>query len=174
MNTLKSLIRAASVCLLVVVSVPAIADEVIPEEWYGIWELETASYDCDTNALIFSSTDLDTICEGSVFEDPDPGSVTVDCTTSVDGTTYIAHCEGSEEVFPGCIVNFVFDTTGTRNGDSFTSVTTFSTTATGCIDFPDSCQRTETTGTRISGPPNPCGSTPVVHQAWATVKASYR
>jgi len=174
-HTLRSLIMTAVTCSLVVVASPAIADVEIPEEWIGVWELDVAAYDCETNALLFSSTNLDTICPGSVFEDPNPSSITVECTSSADATTYMVHCEGSTEVLPGCAANFIYDATGTRDDNSYTSTATTIISYTGdCPLIPDSCQRTEITGTRISGQMDPCDSTPVESRSWATVKSYFR
>ena len=175
MRTLRLMIIFASVSLLAVAAVPANADVVIPEEWFGVWELQVASYDCDTNELLFSSTQLDTICPGEVFEDPDPGDVDVTCTSSANATSYTIHCDGSGEALPGCTINIVFDTNGTRTNDGYTAISTVTFTYVGnCLGIPDSCTRTEVTGTRISGPTEPCESTPVENTTWAAVKAYYR
>lgn len=175
-HTFRMMFKATAVCLLVLAAAPAIADQEIPEEWVGIWEMDIAIYDCDTNALIFSTTSLDTICPGSAFEDPDPGDITIECTSSADANTYTNHCEGSEVVIPGCTATFVFDLTGTRNGDSYTQVGTTMVTYAGaaCGLFPDSCQRMEVSGTRSNNDPGPCESTPVEGRPWATVKSYYR
>jgi hypothetical protein len=163
------------IILLATAAVPALADVEIPEEWVGVWELEIAVYECETNTLLFSTTDLDTICPGSVFEDPDPEEMPLECTGSADADSYTTHCEGSLEVMPGCTMNFVYDVTGTRDGDTYTSVATTDITYSGdCPDVPDTCQRTEVTGTRIGGAPNPCDGTPVEGRSWGTVKSLYR
>ena len=175
MHTFRMMFKATAICLLVLAAVPAMADQEIPEEWIGIWEMDFAIYDCETNALLFSSTNLDTICPGSVFEDPDPGNITTECTSSADATTYTVHCEGSEEAAPGCTANFVYDLTGTRNGDSMTQLGTMTITYTGdCGPVEDACQRIEISGTRTNNDPGPCESTPVESRPWATVKSYYR
>lgn len=177
MNTLRLLITTTSVCLLAVAAIPTMADVVVPDEWFGVWQLDIASYDCDTNELLFSSTNLDTLCAESVFEDPDPGSVQATCTNSANATSYTIHCEGSEPVpgFPACTANFVYDATGTRSGDGYTAISTSTITYEGeCFGIPNSCSRTEVTGTRIAGPDGPCESTPTESQTWSTVKAYYR
>ena len=175
MHTLRSLFMATIVFMIVVASVPVLADEEVPEEWFGVWEIEIEIFECESNEMIWFSAFRDTTCPGAVFEDPDPGETTVECTSSVDGNSYEIHCEGSEEAIPGCMMNYVYDTTTTRNGDSFTSVGTTSITYTGeCPFFEDSCNRTEITGTRISNEAEDCESLPVEGQPWATVKALYR
>jgi hypothetical protein len=167
--------KVTAIGLLVLVAVPAMADTEIPEEWIGIWELDIEVYDCETNGLLFSSTTLDTICPGSVFEDPDPGEVTIECTGSADANSYTTNCEGSEEVTPGCTMNFVYEISGTRNSNSYTSTGTTTITYTGdCPLIPDSCQRVEITGTRTSTDPGPCEATPVESRLWSTVKSYYR
>ena len=40
--------------------------------------------------------------------------------------------------------------------------------------IPDTCQRTEVTGTRIESPTDPCLATPVESVSWGTVKTLYR
>jgi len=174
-NTLRTILMTVAVGLLFAVAVPAIADTEIPEEWIGVWQLDIAIYDCDTNIRLYSSAPLDTICPGSVFEDPDGGDFTIECTASAGATTYTTHCEGSSEVEPGCIANFMYDVTGTRDGDSYSSTAITTIAYTGdCPLIPDSCQRIEISGIRISSDLGPCDSTPVESRPWATVKAFYR
>jgi hypothetical protein len=160
--------------VLAVAALPVSAQTEIPESWTGIWNVTTEVYECETSTLLFSSTEPDTICPGDVFEDPDGGDVTIECTSSVDDTEYTIQCTGSEEIMPGCTMIFTYDGTTTREGDSFTSVATIDITYEGCTGFPDNCQRIESTGTRIAGPPNPCNGTPVEGYSWGTVKALYR
>lgn len=175
MITLKTLFVTAILFALVASVAPASAQVEIPEEWLGIWELDLAVYDCATEDLIFSTTSLDTICPGSVWEEPDPEDVTIECTGSADATSYTQHCEGSEEIVPGCLANFVSDGSGTRNGETYTSVTTTTISFTGdCPLIPDSCQRIEITGTRIGAAPVPCGQTPVESWTWDSVRSLYR
>lgn len=175
MTKLRMTILIAVACLTMIAAVPAMADTEIPEEWLGIWEVYTEIYDCETEELEFTSTHLDTICPGSVFEDPDPDSGTIECTSSADSDSYTIHCEGSEEVVPGCTANFIYDATSTRTGDSYASVGTTTITYTGdCPLIPDFCQRTEITGTRIAGVPNPCDGAPVEGYSWSSVKSIYR
>jgi len=40
MDSLRKSITALFTCLLVVVAIHVLADVEIPDEWYGIWELE--------------------------------------------------------------------------------------------------------------------------------------
>lgn len=175
MQTLRSLFTATTVFLTVILAVPALAQLEIPEGWYGIWETEIALYDCDTNALLFSTTGRDTTCPGSVIEEPEGGGDGVTCTYSGDANSMEMHCEGSEEVAPGCMANFEFDMTTTRTDDSYTStgITTISYSG-DCPFSEESCSRTEISGTRISSDLGPCDSLPVESRPWAAVKAIYR
>jgi hypothetical protein len=174
-TTLKSLFVTALLFVVAVSAVPAAAQVEIPEEWLGIWELDLASYDCETDDLLFATTSFDTICPGNVFEEPDPEDIPIECTGSADGSSYSLHCEGSEVIQPGCSANFVYDATGTRNGESYTSVAIVNISFTGdCPLIPDSCQRIEITGTRIGSAPEPCGQTPVESWTWNTVRSLYR
>ena len=97
---------------------------------------------CETDDLTFASTSIDTICPGSVFEDPDPGDISVECTSSADATTYSIHCEGSEEILDGCTINFVYDAAGIREGETYmVSGTTTISYVGDCPVVLDSCQR---------------------------------
>ncbi len=175
MHTLTSKLMATVFGLLVISATPALADVPIPDEWLGIWELEVNAYDCVTNQLIFSSTSLDTVCPGEVFVDPDPSEFTLECTGSADSDSYTLHCEGSQEVSPGCTVNFSYDANGTLDGNTQNSTSTTNISYTGdCPMIPDFCQRVEITGKRIAGTPNSCEGTPVESRLWSTVKSLYR
>lgn len=161
--------------MLMLAAAPSGAQTPIPAEWVGIWEIEMTTYDCTTNAFLFSATELDTLCPGSFFEDPDDGGeFSLVCSSSADGDSYESHCEGSS-VFGDCTAQYVFDITSTITGASYTATQTVTISYTGnCFGLTDSCERTETSGTRIGGPPNPCEGTPVDAQSWGMVKASYR
>jgi len=176
MSTLfQSTIYICIVAFAIMTPLIAHADVDIPAEWYGIWELELTSYDCDTEEILFTSTSLDTICVGDVFQDPDPSSFTVECTASIDANSYTISCEGESEIFPGCTAAFDYSGSATRNGDSYTSTTFTNITYAGdCGPIPDTCQRTEITGTRIASAPDPCDSTPVESTSWSAIKELYR
>lgn len=154
---------------------PARADTVIPVEWGGIWQLEDDTYDCATNEFLFHEARTDTLCPGAVLPGPAPGEVTFTCTTTADGDSYLVHCEASAELVPGCTVAFIYDTSATRTGDSYTATSTSSTTYTGeCFGMADTCERTETTGTRVAGPPATCEPAANESLTWGAVKSSYR
>lgn len=161
--------------LLVGGATAAHADTPIPEEWGGIWDIAFDIYDCDTNQLVFSAADRDTLCPGAVFEDPGDDEVTWECTSSADGDSYTSHCEGSTEMIPGCTATFTVDMTGTRTGDSYTATSIVATTYSGaCFDLEDTCQRTESAGTRVGGTPDSCQGTPNENLTWGTMKSTFR
>jgi hypothetical protein len=160
--------------LLCVASHPAAAQVEVPAEWVGIWEIQIELYDCDTDQLLFSTTSTDTICEGDAFEEPDDESGSVTCTGTADADSYTMHCEGSEVVMPGCTANYEYNAEGTRSGDSYQSTAIFTVAYAGDCGVPDSCQRTEIVGTRISSDPGPCEQTPVERRSWDTVRSLYR
>jgi hypothetical protein len=161
-------------CVLLLAAAPSGAQTPVPEEWVGIWDIEMTTYDCTTSAILFSTTELDTLCPGSVFEDPDDSEFELICTSSADEGSFESHCEGTS-AFGDCTAQFVFDIVATISGDAYSATQTVSITYTGdCFGIPDSCERTETTGTRIDGPPNPCQGTPVDAHSWGAVKAAYR
>lgn len=151
------------------------AQATIPVEWGGVWQSVDNTYDCDTNALLFNDAQQDTLCPGATLPGPAPGEMTLDCTTSADGDSYLVHCTSSLEVVPGCTVSFVYDTSATRTGDSYTAVSTSSTTYVGaCFGMADTCERTESTGTRIAGPVPACSGTADENRPWGAVKLIYR
>lgn len=161
-------------CLMAAAVVPAAAD-VIPEEWVGVWQLNISLYACGSNDPIFSNADLDTICSGMVFEDPDPDGIPLTCTWNANATSYTSHCEGSGEVEPGCTESIVDDTAATRTGETYTSVATTTITYTGACDgYDDYCLRTEITGTRINNGATACSGTPNENSSWGALKSSYR
>ncbi len=172
----KSLIAVAAMTLWAACGIsPARAGIIIPEEWGGIWESDADTYDCDTNTWFFNQSGPDTMCVGAVIEDPNPGDTPLECTSSADGDSYTSHCEGSFELEPGCMATVTFDMTGTRTGETMTSVSTMRTVYTGtCIEFGDTCFRTETTATRVAESPASCASTPNEQLAWGALKSSYR
>ena len=154
---------------------PARADTVIPVEWGGIWQLADDTFDCDTNAFLSSDAQADTLCPGAALPGPAPGELTFSCTTTADADSYEVHCAANVELAPGCVVAFAYDSTATRTGDTFTATSTSSTTYTGdCFGMADTCERTETTGTRIAGPPAACEPAANEGLTWGAVKSSYR
>ncbi len=154
---------------------PTRAQTVIPPEWGGIWQTQESTFDCDTNDLLFNGAQTDTLCPGATLPGPPPGEMTLDCTTSADGDSYQVHCTASVEVVPGCVVSFVYDTTATRTGDTYSATSTSSMTYVGdCFGMANTCERTETTGTRIAGPSPACDGTADEGRSWGAVKLIYR
>ncbi len=173
-TTLKTMLALVA-CLIVFGSGQVRAGTEVPAEWLGIWQIEITVYDCDTNDVIFQLAELDTVCPGTIFEDPDGGEFDLTCTSAADANSLTMHCEGESEFFPGCTANFVQDTAGTRNGETYTVTSTTAISYVGdCFGIEDSCQRTETTGARIAGVPGSCESTPNRDETWGSLKSSYR
>ncbi len=150
-------------------------DVITPPEWGGIWSFEDQTFDCETNQLISTEAYLDTICAGSSIEFGD-SEFPLTCTGSADANTVSMTCTGTFPVFENCDMEFTISFEATRNGDSFTSVQTISTTyvGEGCLFLPDECTRTESAATRVGPEPSPCEQTPVETVDWGTVKALYR
>lgn len=175
MKNPAKMMLALIACLIVFGSGQVRADTEIPAEWLGIWEIDISVYDCDSNFLLFQFSELDTLCPGGTFGDPDQEEFALTCTSSADATTLTSHCEGETEVMPGCTATFTYDSAGTRTGEAYTVTSTMDIAYVGdCPDLTDSCQRTEVTGTRIAAAPGSCTSTPNQDQAWGAVKSSYR
>jgi hypothetical protein len=145
----------------------------IPPEWAGIWQSTDSTYDC-TGAFTGTTSSLDTLCAGVVLE----SDTTFSCTGGIDANTYFQHCTGSGEIFTDCNYTFDVNSHGTRSGESFFSVsvftTTYSGTGKGCDFFTDSCDQTNTHSTRIGPAPSAYCATPVVGTSWGKVKSQYR
>jgi hypothetical protein len=182
-----ALILAAAVCL----ALPAAAEApdhrlplraiiplqdgvVIPDEWAGIWEIDLIARDCETSAVLFQDTLLDTICPGSLVEDPE-SEYDIVCNGSAEGNTIIYTCEGSGEVLAGCTANYASESTTTLAGDGYESTGTVTITYVGaCFSIPSSCTRYEQTARRVAAAPPDCESTPVEADSWGAVKSLYR
>ena len=146
---------------------------VVPPEWAGIWSYSDTTYNC-LGQVTGTSSGFDTLCAGQRF-DTDPS---VSCTGSTTSTTYYQHCTSSGEIFPDCNLNTDVETNGTRNGDSFFSVTVFqsstSGTAKGCDLFPPQCSQINSHATRIGPAPSEYCSTPAERATWGQLKSLYR
>lgn len=145
----------------------------VPPEWAGIWSVVDTFYTC-IGAFQSTSTTLDTLCAGTKFEQ----DTTFTCTGSITADTFQQSCSGSGELFPNCTYTFLLESNGTRSGDTFNSVSTFSTsysgTGKGCDLFPDNCTQTNSHATRIGPAPTAYCATPAVSTSWGKVKNHYR
>lgn len=157
----------------------SLLDEItIPQEWAGIWENEINVYDCETNFLLFSSTELDTMCTGGPVMEPDEGEeIQITCTGTVDGGSIDIQCSGSVVIGPDCTAEIEWVSVGTRDGDTMTSTTTMTTTyvGAGCEGGPSEfCIRSESSGTRIGPEPEDCDFVANEAHSWSTLKGLYR
>lgn len=149
---------------------------VLPVEWDGIWTTADSVYDCSG---VFQNTDAgaDTLCGGRDYLTGEPG-FPFECTGTVDATTIHVTCSGSVEAFPNCLATYTIETHGTRSGDSYFLVTTFSIaytgTGEGCEFMPSSCDQTNSHGTRTGPAPPLYCSTPAQTRSWGELKIRYR
>jgi len=146
---------------------------IMPAEWAGIWQTQTDRVDCETLAVLNSSTVDDTTCAGDVFS-YDSGEGGLTCTESVNGNSVSISCSGTFPLDEGCDLVSQFDLTITRSDDSFAGVQilTQTTEGEGCVFPYSNCVRYEFTGTRIGPPPASC-FTPVETRSWSTIKVLY-
>ncbi|MDO9695536.1 MAG: hypothetical protein Q7W56_12470 [Candidatus Latescibacteria bacterium] len=155
----------------------ALRDVIIPADWAGIWQISSQTYICNPEQLINSGSYPDTLCAGSALDfDFGQEDFTLTCDGTVDGNTMTAECTGSAEAFPGCTANYHYMISSTRNGGSYVSTTTITTTYVGgaCEGQPESCMRIEAVGTRIDDAPETCVETPLETLPWGAVKAAWR
>lgn len=153
---------------------PAAADPIpLPDEYIGIWETTTVVRDCDTQIILFQSTENDTVCAGETF-DPDFGETPLTCTGTITPTTIDLQCVGSYEEEPGCTANVDFTMTGTLNGDTWTTTTRIDVTYVGeTCPVPSSCLSITSTATRINPDPGDCPPSPVEPATWGQLKHRY-
>lgn len=153
---------------------PAGADPIpYPDEFIGIWETTTVVRDCETQIILFQSTENDTICAGDLF-DPEFGETPLTCTGTITPTAIDLHCVGSFEVEPGCTANVDFTMTGTLSGDTWTTTTRIESTYVGeACPIPSSCMSITSTATRISPDPGDCPPAPVEPATWGQLKHRY-
>jgi hypothetical protein len=145
----------------------------IPPEWSGVWQYQDSTYDCDDNLLTTDSGE-DTLCAGDPYEEAPPG-YEFSCSGTVTSTVVDLVCTVSFMVAT-CTVEITIDLEGTRTGETATYVETITTTYSGgleCDFFPDTCERTRGTITRIGPAPKSC-FTPTEPSSWGKVKLRYR
>ena len=145
-----------------------------PAAWAGVWSFADDDYDCDTNMLLFSDTNTDTLCTNrEIFGDP--GYATWTCSGTTSDTSINVTCSGTEEVETGCIATYENTIVATRTGETLVATATLRVTfaPTDCFGAPDFCLRTESVGTRI-GPEPPNCTTAVDPSSWGRMKSQYR
>ena len=146
---------------------------VVPAAWAGVWATTDSVHLCSDPTILFTDSGLDTLCTGDPIQD-EQGGITLSCSGTVDDTSVDITCTGSEELSPGCTVNYETTIVATRNGDSYSGALTVNATFTPplCDGSPDICIVTESTGTRVGPEPPDCLS-PVEEGTWGRVKAAY-
>jgi hypothetical protein len=150
-------------------------DEIIlPGEWAGIWESTENTYDCVADSLIETWVGHDTLCTGDLILDPE--EMPIECTMEFDGSTLSYDCTGTVEIIGECSAEYHLFGTWTVDGETLTSEFTFSIEySAGCDPgFPDICNRTEVTATKIGPEPPECEDTWVSMTRWGAIKALYR
>jgi hypothetical protein len=149
----------------------------IPPEWAGIWQITDTTYTC-AGAFQSTSSFLDTLCAGTTFDYDTTGTFQFTCTGTATSTTYDQTCDGSDEIFPDCVMTFHLKAHGTRTADSYFSVFTMESSASGtgefCDQVPSNCTQYNTHGTRIGPAPAAYCATPVKNETWGKIKAQYR
>lgn len=140
----------------------------MPAAWQGIWDQHDVVKDCATLVQIAETTVRDTLCANDSYNQG------FDCTGSITDTSFDITCTSTFTVFEGCSATITVHSTGTRNSDSYTAVSTVNTTYNGsnCGGIPNSCTRSEVTATRIGNATSAC-TTPLEPTSWSRLKARY-
>jgi len=149
----------------------------IPAAWDGVWDSSDSTYDCG-GAFQQTDTNLDTLCSGAVFLDPNEFSGTVECTGSITATTINITCTVVDTIIGDCVGTFTYSIRGTRTNDDAFIVGTFSNVVTGsdpeCSFFPPDCSQTNSHSHRTGPAPAAYCSTPARPETWGQVKIRYR
>ncbi len=95
----------------------------IPDAWSGVWDFQQNDYDCDTNDLLDTYSDTDTLGTGEVIVSGCPRSRAPDRRATRASTSTVA---GKFEIDEGCSVTIGFSFSGSRNGDTANITTTVS------------------------------------------------
>jgi len=163
---------------LVSLAPDAAAEVLFPEEWGGIWELESVNEDCETGELISESAVTDTLCPGTSIEGiiEAGGTIDVTCQGSADATRIVATCSGSFEVFPGCTAEVDWSFDGTRGGDTMVLDQQIVISYQGaCLGLEDTCTDNRVDGVRIdSAWSDYCAPTGVQQRTWGAMKEGAR
>jgi hypothetical protein len=146
----------------------------IPASWAGIWSREDTVRFCGNPMILFAGPGSDTLCAGAQIEQQADG-VPLNCTGTFDDDSANMVCTGSDEVSPGCLVQYEMTIVATRNGDTSTTEATINATYQPpfCDSVPNSCLVMNTTSTRVQPQPPSC-LTPVEPGTWGMLKARYR
>jgi hypothetical protein len=150
----------------------ALGDTQIPAAWAGVWTFTNDLYECTLQFPIGSNTETDTLCTGDLVNDDPKFS----CGGTISDTSIEITCSGVQEYGPGCNALLSYTLVATRDGDSMTSTSTFTTDFDPDLCFketPDFCIETQSTATRIAPEPKDC-FTSVDEFSWGQVKAFYR
>jgi hypothetical protein len=128
---------------------------------------------CSDPNVLFAGPGADTLCTGDPIEEG-AGDVTLNCTGTIDEDSANITCTGSDEVSPGCTVDYEMTIVSTRNGETFFIESTLNATYEPklCDSVPNTCLVTKSHGTRVGPEPPEC-ATPVQPGTWGQLKARY-
>ncbi len=147
----------------------------IPPAWQGIWNSTDVDKDCETLATISTSTSSDTLCANASIISGEVGLGQFDCDGTATDTSFDVTCTAVFPVSDSCSATVTIRQTGTRDGDSFTSLTVANILHTGlnCAGEINTCQRIETTSVRVSNANVEC-AVPVEAVSWGGIKSRHR
>lgn len=164
------------IVLLSCIAFPALAGEgpTVPQEWEGIWSYTTTTrIPCEIGAPM-QSTGTDTLCTGDQTFQPQSG-VDYTCTGNADADSFEIECTG--QVTEGeCVSSYVYEASGTRTGETYTSSGTLTVTANDpkVCGFTEFCTDFETVAKRTDTDPESCEGMPVESRSWGRIKSVYR
>ena len=145
----------------------------IPAAGAGIWSAADTAQACDGHSTVISSTALDTLCAGAAFG---PDTTQYQCSGTFTDTDFDITCTGQITIAQTCSSTFSEHLQGTRSGDvvriAYTLETTYAPAL--CASYPDECELTTGTLTRVGSAPQECNATPVHVRSWGQLKLLYR
>ncbi|NNE43253.1 MAG: hypothetical protein HKN12_03520 [Gemmatimonadetes bacterium] len=123
----------------------------VAQEWAGVWNLEFQERDCDTNAIISTTTETDTLCASEAFTYGDDGIEDIACTGTWTATSVNLRCQDSI-TFDGITCAFDAQINGTMasDGSSYNVTVRVDITYTGEGAPPNDCFLETIVGTRVS------------------------
>ncbi len=148
---------------------------VFPEEWEGVWEFTTMTYDCDTNALLEELVEEISVCGGDAFipDIGEPAEFTYTCEGSLTETGMDVTCTMSSELFPGCSVTITSISEAVVSGDTMTGTTTISIDYQGICFVEEERWREEVSAVRLQTDAS-CSGTSASQHSWGALKDQYR
>ena len=150
----------------------ALGDTTVPPAWAGVWQFDSADFECTTNDPLGYDSTVDTLCTGDEVNPSD--LIPLTCTGTTDDTSINISCTGSGGLPPICTVDVTLTIVATRSENDMSATLTYTQVSTppNCYGT-DGCVRSELIGLRVAGEPAECANA-VDPGTWGRLKSRYR